>query len=364
MTLPIFEKYPALAKHLPWITLANYPTPVEKLQNLGKAVSYDNLWIKRDDKSSDAYGGNKVRKLEFILADAKKQGCKWVVTYGGIGTNHGLATTIHAGRLGLKTALILISQPLTDHVQENLLLDGHYGAEIHYAGNMAIGALQTAAVYLKHGNVYFIPPGGSSTLGSIGYVNAALELKQQIDAGLLPEPKYIFCALGSKGTMTGLLLGCRLAGMKTQVIGVRVAAEWVTRTDDIWKLANRMAGLLRKYDKNVPDLKFSRKDVQVIHEFFGSEYGAVTSAGEQALALMQRTEGIALELTYTAKTVAAMLDCVKKHREPGDAPVLYWHTFNGVDFSKELAGDHDYARLPGDVQWCFNEKLAECLKEK
>jgi len=364
MTLPLFEKYPALAKRLPWLSLANYPTPVQKLDKLGKAVGYENVWIKRDDKSSDAYGGNKVRKLEFMLADARKKGCKWVITYGGIGTNHGLATTIHAGRLGLKTALILIRQPLTGHVQENLLLDCHYGAEMHYASNNLIGVLQTAGVYLKRGNVYFIPPGGSSTLGGIGYVNAALELKQQIDAGLLPEPEYIFCALGSKGTMAGLMLGCRLAGMQTQVIGVRVAAEWVTRTDNIWKLANRMSGLLRKYDKSVPELKFTLKDVQVIDEFFGSEYGAVTSEGEQALALMARTEGIALELTYTAKTVAAMLDYIKKHPEIGAAPLLYWHTYNGVDFSQELAGNHDYTRLPLAVQWCFGEKLAECLKEE
>ena len=364
MTLPLFEKYPALTKRLPWMPLGDWPTPVHKLENLGKAVDYPELWIKRDDKSSTVYGGNKVRKLEFMLADARKKGCKWVITYGGIGTNHGLATTIHAGRLGLKTALILIRQPLTDHVQENLLLDCHYGAELHYAPNNIIGVLQSAGVYLQRGNVYFIPPGGSSTLGSVGYVNAALELKQQIDAGMLPEPEYIFCALGSKGTMAGLMLGCRLAGMKTKVIGVRVAAEWVTRTDNIWRLANRMVGLLRKYDKSVPDLKFTLNDVHIINEFFGSEYGAVTPEGEQALALMERTEGITLELTYTAKTVAAMLDYIKKHPELNGAPLLYWHTYNGVDFSKELAENHDCTRLPQEVQWCFDEKLAECLKEK
>lgn len=364
MTLPLFEKYPTLAKRLPWISLANYPTPVQKLDNLGREVGYSNLWIKRDDKSSDVYSGNKVRKLEFMLADARKKGCNWVITYGGIGTNHGLATTIHAGRLGIKTALILIRQPLTDHVQENLLLDCHYGAEMHYAPNNIIAALQTAGVYLKRGNVYFIPPGGSSTLGSIGYVNAALELKQQVNAGLLPEPEHIFCALGSKGTMAGLLLGCRLAGMKTKVIGVRVAAEWVTKTGNIWKLANRMVRLLRKYDKSVPDLKFTLNDVHVIDGFLGSEYGAVTPEGEQALALMERMEGIALELTYTAKTVAAMLDYIKKHPELNGAPLLYWHTYNGVDFSKELAEDHDYTRLPQEVQWCFDEKLTGCLKEK
>jgi 1-aminocyclopropane-1-carboxylate deaminase/D-cysteine desulfhydrase-like pyridoxal-dependent ACC family enzyme len=360
--LALFEKYPGLEKHLPWVSLANLPTPVGRLENLGKAVGHSNLWIKRDDKSSDIYGGNKVRKLEFMLADARRKGCKWVITYGGVGTNHGLATVIHAGRLGLKTALVLIPQPLTDHVQENLLLDQHFGAEIHYTPTVLIGGFQTVGIYLRHGNVYFISPGGSTTLGSLGYVNAALELKKQIDEGLLPEPEYIFCTLGSKGTLAGLMLGTKLAGMKSKVFGVRVAAEWVTDSHNTVRLANRMVALMRKYDKNVPNLKFTMDDLLVTHDFFGAEYGAVTPEGEQALALVEKTEGIRLDLTYTAKTMAAMIDFIKKHPELSSAPMLFWNTYNGVDFTDVLKADHDHAKLPQSVQWCFQENLIQCLK--
>jgi 1-aminocyclopropane-1-carboxylate deaminase/D-cysteine desulfhydrase-like pyridoxal-dependent ACC family enzyme len=361
MTLPLFEKYPALEKHLPWISLGNWPTPVQKLEKLGSAVGYPNIWIKRDDQSSGVYGGNKVRKLEFMLADALNKGFKWLITYGGIGTNHGLATVIHAKNLGLKTALILIKQPLTDHVQENLLLDRHFGAELHYAPSDIVGGFQTLGVYLKHGKVYFIPPGGSSTLGSLGYVNAAFELKKQIDAGLLPEPEYIFCALGSKGTMAGLLAGTRLAGMKTKVIGVRVAELWITKPANVARLANRMVALLRRYDKNVPALKFSIDDVHVTHDFFGGEYGRVTPEGKAAMALVWETEKVKLELTYTAKTFAAMLDFIQRHPELNKAPVLYWHTYNAVDFTSVLIEDHDHTMLPETLQWCFQDNLVPCL---
>jgi D-cysteine desulfhydrase len=363
MTIPLFEAYPALQKRLPWTPLGNWPTPVQKLDQLGKAVGHGNLWVKRDDLSSDFYGGNKVRKLEFMLAEAQKKGFKWVVTYGGIGTNHGLATTMHASRLGIKTALVLVKQPLTANVQENLLLDHHFGAEIHYVPNIAIGLIQTAAVYLRRRQVYFIAPGGSSTLGSLGYVNAALELKKQVEAGLLPEPEHIFCALGSKGTQAGLMLGCRLAGMKTRVTGVQVAENWVTKNEDVVLLANHMVTLLRKYEKSVPPLKFRLEDVHVNHDFFGGKYGRVTEQGRQAMQLMQETEGIRLEPVYTAKAMAAMLDFMAGHPELNSAPMLYWHTYNGADLGKVLEANCDYSALPKELHWCFAEKLAPCFKK-
>ena len=216
-------------------------------------------------------------------------------------------------------------------------------------------------VYLKHRKVYFIPPGGSSTLGSLGYVNAVFELKKQIDAGLIPEPEYIFCALGSKGTMAGLLAGTKLAGMKTRVVGVRVAEFWITKPENVAGLANRMIAMLHKYDKSVPALKCSMDDVHVIHDFFGGEYGRVTAEGKAAMALVWETEKIKLELTYTAKTFAAMLDFIRKHPELKNAPLLYWHTYNAVDFTKVLLEDHDHTRLPESVQWCFQDNLVPCL---
>ncbi|MBN1375554.1 MAG: pyridoxal-phosphate dependent enzyme [Dehalococcoidia bacterium] len=361
MAIPLFERYPALEKRLPWISLGNWPTPVQRMDTLGKTINYPNIWAKRDDLTSRIYGGNKIRKLEFLLADALKKGCKWVITYGGIGTNHGLATVIHGKNLGLKTALVLVKQPMTDHVQENLLLDCHYGAELHYAPTMLMGGFQTVGVYLRHGRVYFIPPGGSSTTGSIGYINAAFELKKQVDAGLLPEPEYIFCALGSKGTMAGLLAGTRLAGMKTKIIGVRVTEQWLSKPHDVAGLANSMISTLHKKDSNVPLIKLSPQDINVIHNFFGGEYGRETPEGRAALSLLMDTENIRLELTYTAKTFAAMLDYINKNPGLKDAPLLYWHTYSAVDFTNILI-KADHTKLPDSLQWCLKDNLISCLE--
>jgi len=353
----LFEKFPALEKHIPWIKLADLPTPVRKLDNLGRTIGYNNIWIKRDDESSDIYGGNKVRKLEFVLPDAIKKKRSTILTYGGIGTNHGLATTIHGRRLELKTILIMIDQPLDGHVQENLLLNRHFGAELCYAGGRMGALLNTCRYYLSRQRLYLLPPGGSSVLGSLGYVNAAFELKKQVDAGEMPNPKYIFVTVGSKGTMAGLLLGARLSGLDTTVIGVRVSTQVRAAEINTAKLANKMSKLMRKYDSSIPVTVFRPEDIHIIHDFYGGEYGRATPEGKDARDLFWKTEKMTLELTYTGKTVAAMLHYIKKHPELNNDPTLYWHTYNGVDLSKIIIEDHDYTRLPHPFHRFFETNL-------
>jgi len=364
MILPLFEKYPTLAKHVPWIPIGDYPTPVQKMENLGKAAGYPELWIKRDDKSSAVYGGNKVRKLEFAIADALRKKKKYIITPGGVGTNHGLATTILGANAGIKTVLCLIPQPITSKVQENLLLDRHFGAEIYAGRSMAETYLRGAWAMLTHPNFYLLWAGGTSPLSTLGYVNAAFELKAQADAGLLPEPAYIFGATGSMGTTAGLIVGARLSGLKSRIVGVKVSIDSYANVKGIVSLANKTAGLMRKHDSSVPETRFTAADFDLDMDFYGGEYGRVTPQGVAAVDLIKQTEGIRLETCYTGKALAAMLDFVKKHRSLNDAPVLFWNTHNSVDFSKELAGNHDYTRLPGAVQWCFDKKLAECLKKE
>ncbi|MHA2094355.1 MAG: 1-aminocyclopropane-1-carboxylate deaminase/D-cysteine desulfhydrase, partial [Candidatus Hodarchaeales archaeon] len=213
MSIPLlFEEYPSLDGLIPWIQLIKAPTPVKRLEKLEESLkTKTRLWIKLDNLTSSQYGGNKVRKLEFIIADALRKKKKTIATLGGIGTNHGLATTIYAKEFDLNTRLYLINQPIDRHVLNNLKLDYYYGAELKYVKNY-LGA----AVYfyfldrlLKKGT-YWLPAGGSTPLGVLGYVNAILELKDQIDSGLLPEPGYIFVAAGTTGTMAGIELGLRL----------------------------------------------------------------------------------------------------------------------------------------------------------
>ncbi len=362
MTIPLFESYPALATNLPWMPIGNWPTPVHKLESLGKTIGYPEIWIKRDDKSSDIYGGNKVRKLEFVIADALRKKKKYMITVGGIGTNHGLATTIHCGRAGIKTALVLIPQPVTDKVQENLLLDQHFGAEINVGRSIPETYLRAAGVMLTHPNFYLLWAGGTSPLSTLGYVNAAFELKQQIDAGLMPEPGYIFGATGSMGTTAGLIVGCRLAGLKSRIVGVKVSMDEYSNVKGIVSLCNKTIKLMRKHDPSIPDMRFTDSDFDFEQGFFGDEYGRVTPEGRAAVDLIKKTEGIGLETTYTGKTLAAMLDFIKKGRSPDGAPLLFWNTYNSVDYSETIKKCGGFKTLPKCVQWACKENLIPYLK--
>ena len=352
----LFERYPGLKENIAWKRLGNFPTPVRKLEELGKEVEYENIWIKEDDKSSEYYGGNKVRKLEFILPDVLRKKKKTIMTYGGIGTNHGLATAIHGNRLALNTLLLLVDQPLTSHVQENLLLLQDFGAQLCYAKNTAGAALKSIWYYLSKRNVYYLPPGGSSVLGALGFVAAAFELRKQIDAGEIPEPKYIFVATGSKGTMAGLLVGGRLAGLNSRIIGVRVSYHWIANEKATANLANKIIGLLRRYDKEVSSIKFSHRDIQIIHDFCGGGYGMPTPEGRELLEILRRSENIKLDLTYTAKTFAALFNFIRTHKELNNAPILFWNTLNSTDLSSITSDAHDYRKLPRAFHKFFQAK--------
>jgi len=362
MTIPLFEAYPALEKRVPWISLGQYPTPVQKLNSLGTAIGYPELWIKRDDKSSDFYGGNKVRKLEFAIADALRKKKKYMITVGGIGTNHGLATTIHCGRVGIKTVLALIPQPVIDKVQENLLLDQHFGAEINVCRSTAEAYLKAGWLLLTHPRFYLLWAGGTSPLTTLGYVNAAFELKQQVDAGLLPEPKFIFGATGSMGTTAGLIVGARLAGLKSRIVGVKVSMDAYSNVKGIVSLCNKTARLMRKHDPSAPEMTFTASDFDLELDFFGGEYGRVTPEGRAAVDLLKKTEGIALETTYTGKALAAMLDFVKKGKSPDGAPLLFWNTYNSVDYSETVKQCGGFKTLPKSAQWVCKENLIPYLK--
>jgi 1-aminocyclopropane-1-carboxylate deaminase/D-cysteine desulfhydrase-like pyridoxal-dependent ACC family enzyme len=340
----LFERFPELAGSISWVSLGEFPTPVHRLENLG----HGNLWIKRDDLSSPAYGGNKVRKLEFILGDVKSRGKKEVVTIGGIGTNHGLATAIYCRRLGLDTTLVVFDQPVTHFVRQNLLLFHKNGARLVYAKSLTgAGAKFYITERLKRPGAYFLYAGGSSPVGALGFVNAAFELKKQIEDGIVPAPRYILCPLGSNGTMAGLSLGVLLAGIPAEVIGVGVTRAklgplHMATAKSVRSLMRGTYRLLRRASHGVPDVAIGAQ--RVIHDYFGGAYGLPTKEGLEAMRLFSEREGIKLEPTYTAQTCACLLDFI---REPSRAkdPVLYWHTYNSVDLSRDALAV-DFRELP------------------
>ena len=348
----LFERFPELAGSMPWVLLGELPTPVQRLENLG----HGNLWIKRDDLSSPVYGGNKVRKLEFILGDAKARGKKEVVTIGGIGTNHGLATAIYCRRLDLGATLVLFDQPVTHFVRQNLLLFHKNGARLVYAKTMTgAGAKFYITERLKRPGAYFLYAGGSSPVGALGFVNAAFELKKQIQEGQLPSPRYILCPLGSNGTMAGLSLGVLLAGIPAEVIGVgvtraRLGPLHLATATSVRMLMRETHRLLKCSCPGVPDVVVIGEQ-HVIHDYFGGAYGLPTKEGLEAMRLFREKDGIKLEPTYTAKACACLLDLIKEPSRAKD-PVLYWHTYNSVDLSRE-AVTVDYHDLPPEFHRFF-----------
>lgn len=190
------------------VPLGNGPTPVRELTGLGESRGVARLWIKDDARYSEV-GGNKARKLEWLLADARRRGRTTILTGGALGTNHGLATATFARRLGMRTVLVLAPQPETEHVRAQLERLRDSGAEIHVASGLATSFLVAAWLMVARAGPglrapYLLPPGGSTPLGCVGYVRAALELGEQVAAGELPEPSHVVVALGSGGTAAGL----------------------------------------------------------------------------------------------------------------------------------------------------------------
>jgi D-cysteine desulfhydrase len=346
--ISLFCKFPELERKLPYINMGVLPTPIHPLQELG----IKDLWIKRDDQSSPIYGGNKIRKLAFILAQARQRKTRHLITLGGIGTHHGMACAIFSHQLGIECTLLLYHQPVTANVKRTLLMLQKYGARLIYQKTL----WRTIAGYyllwrLKHPSAYFVYPGGSSALGTIGYVDAAFELKDQIDQGMLPEPAVIFCPLGSGGSLAGLSLGLQLAGMKTRAVGVRMIASYLgpfpaCTAGTVAKQIKNAYGYLKKRCRDLPAV--SIRVPAILDDFFGRGYGMPSAEGIEARRLMKEKQGIELEPTYTAKTFAAVLEyCRGRRRSSG--PVLYWHTYNSVDLSAQ-SEDVDYRTLPRSLQ--------------
>jgi len=366
----LFEHYPELKNKLPYISLAHVPTPVEKLAALSKRYGVD-VYIKRDDLTSSLYGGNKVRKLEYLLAQARACGATKVMTFGCAGSNHAVATAVQAHRMGMDAICMLKHQPPSSVVQRNLLMHLNYGSELHYSANNDIRKLNAFIVWLDHykhdGQApYIIPTGGSNVIGTIGFVQAAFELAEQIKQGVMPKPSHIYLPCGSCATTAGLLLGCKAAGLEVSIIAVAVEPDenslFAPTIDRLFKETNQY---LRSFDNSFPECTYTDADLRIERNFTGPEYGIFTDEGVKAAATMAKIEGIQLEGTYTAKACAAMLADIKQHkRKRGSKEViLFWNTYCGFELTKQLVKT-DYRELPRCLHDYFDDELLQPLEKK
>jgi D-cysteine desulfhydrase len=333
LALAMVRRHPGLAA-LPRHALSVLPTPVRSLDGLTQRLGLGSLWIKRDDISALLYGGNKPRKLEWLIGAAQQRGRHGVITFGGIGTHHGLATALCARDAALRCVVVMMPQPVTPYVQQGLLRQYASGAEMHLAGSVAgivATSLRRCAQALLAGEpLSIIPTGGSSPTGAIGYVNAAFELADQIRAGEMPEPAAIVVPLGSGGTVAGLMLGCRLAGLRTRIIGVLVTDILPPSARRLARMARASLARLRAVDASVPNVSLDASNLTIERRFLGGGYGAVTENGGAAVRLLAETDGVRLEPTYTAKAMAAFLDLAAQPQWR-DRPLLFWNTYSSVE---------------------------------
>jgi D-cysteine desulfhydrase len=321
LTPRLHERFPALAETLPHLSLSERPTPVRELAGLG-------IWVKEDGAfGSGGWGGNKVRKLEWLIPDAQRRGRRSILTFGGLGTNWGLATALYAREHALATALALVDQPIDEHVEAQLARLEASGARIHRTHTKArtVAMLPWLLVRNARGGrpPYLLPAGGSSPVGALGYVEAALEIAAQVEAGSLPEPAHVVVPVGTGGTAAGLALGFQLARMRTRVVGIVVNDQLRLDGSVFARLARRTAKLLESRGASFGQLRLEPDIFLVTRDQIGAGYGHRTEAAARSAASAAE-EGLTLDPVYTAKAMAGLLALRAEGRLA--EPVLFIHT--------------------------------------
>jgi D-cysteine desulfhydrase len=310
-----------LLDRIPRVLLADIPTPLQEVPRLSRTVGLNRLFIKRDDQTGLAMGGNKARKLEYDFAEILNQGSDVVLTVGGTQSNHAVMTAAAARRKGLDAKIVLGGPPFTEY-QGNLLLNVLLGAEIRYLKNndrnddLASAMDEWAEALRREGRrPYTLPVGGTTGIGALGYVRAMRELAAQLGSG----PSQIVLAVGSCGTFAGAILGARLYMPEARVIGISVSrsrAEIASRTMEI---VAESAKILQC------DVTLTCAGIES-YDCYHQEYGVPTDSGREAIIACARLEGILLDPVYTGKSMAGLLDLARRRILDPAVPTVFIHT--------------------------------------
>ena len=346
------QAYPALCKHLAKVTLADLPTRTEEYRVVIDNRHYPVI-VKHDEETSSVYGGNKIRKLEYLLGRAEERRAKRVATFGAIASNHALATALHATRLGFDCTCLLSHQRKTINAALALNMHLECGTEIVRYGGERRQRVATMRKYLQGRDVCLTPMGGSNWLGVVGFVNAGLELAAQVTVGAIPLPDRLYVANGTMATAAGLALGLAAAGLKTEVHAVRVTHDYVANPAAMRRLITKAVTLMNRLDATVPLDLVERTRIRFRDEFFGDGYAHPTPAGEHALGLAADQLGITLDTTYTGKAMAALLHD-RQRPEHADLSMLFWNTYCSIPSPVTANMPHDTSQLPQEFLRYFD----------
>ena len=317
-------------------SLGFFPTPLHALKNLTSIYPDYSIYIKRDDNTGLASGGNKTRKLEYLIQQAIDLGCDTIITAGAQQSNHCRQTAAACSQANLKCHLLLGGEK-PNTLSGNLLLSSLLGAEIHYTGNNRKGEdieLLKKKLNKEGSNCFVIPYGGSNKIGALGFVNAVKELKNQLTEQKL-EIDYLFFASSSGGTQAGLTLGLQLYNLNTRLIPISIDKEeinGVTLEENVLKIINEIC-----VDLNI-DSKFNLSEIYLNREYDNTGYGKISEEEQETINLLAKKEGILLDPVYTGRAFNAMLDILKNLKIPKNSKVLFWHTggFTALFNSKNI----------------------------
>lgn len=310
----------------PRLTLGEYPTALQPLPALSRDLGRPVL-VKRDDQLGPAGGGNKTRKLEYLMADAQARGARRVSTFGGLQSNHARLTAAVARMLGMEAHLFYFARR-PERLEGNLVLADLLGAHMHFLGRGAKGRrtveqaarLARLVAWMRLGPHYFIPVGGHTALGALGYVRAALEIDEQARAQGLDRGTVVIAA-GTGGTLAGVIAGLALIGSPFRPLGIDVGALWTGFAASVGRLAEEVCVRLGR------PIAFPAEAVPLVEgTYVGRRYGTPTEAGQAAVRLLAQREGILLDPVYTGKAFAGLLDLAGRGALAPGEPVIFLHT--------------------------------------
>ncbi len=306
---------------LPRMVLGFFPTPIEPLPNLTDRLNGPALWIKRDDQTGLATGGNKTRKLEFLVADAVQHQADTLVTVGAPQSNHARQTAAAAAKAGLRSALVLRGKAPTDQTG-NILLDNLLGAEIFWAGMRSVDevVIEIAEELKARGQrPYLIPLGGSNPIGAVGYATAMLEFIEQTRSLAVKFDAIVF-ATSSGGTQSGLVIGSKLGGYTGRILGISVDH----RADQLVPVLVNLANATARHIGT--ELSFTAEDFEVNDQYLGGGYAIMGEPEREAIRLCAQTEGLLVDPVYTGRAMAGLIDLIRQGEFRTGQNVLFWHT--------------------------------------
>jgi L-cysteate sulfo-lyase len=308
---------------LPRERLAFLPTPLHRLRNLGKSLGLDELWIKRDDQTGLSFGGNKVRKLEFVLGDARKNKADTIVTVGGIQSNHCRQTAAACAAAGFR-CILLLGGTEPENYTGNLLLDKMLGAELKFYPDDSVLTLNTRLDEVTETlkdlglNPYAVPAGAEMPIGTIPYAIAMEELHLQAQKERF-SPQNILVATGTGGTLAGLILGAHMLELDVNIIGISVLSDAETTKKRVESLINRIID-------DYQEVKAFEPKINIDDSFMGEGYGILSSTVKTSLDMFAKMDGIILDPVYTAKAGVALMGMALNGDITADSHTVFWHT--------------------------------------